>query len=211
MRNILRLLLLSPSKPEEDSMIAQQRYMFFIDGENLVFRFQDMKEDGYVPSSGIKHLLDTFVWAENVSVPAIRETQIVRAYYYTSVHGDDNKRQSIGEQLKNIRIQNTPGGARILYPVLFKKRRKTEKAKSVDIRLTVDILSHVYQNNLDTVCLFSGDGDFAPVLEEAIHYGKHVFVGALSKGLSPALKPLADEYINLDSCFFDESKFRREY
>ena len=192
-------------------MIAQQRFMFFIDGENLVCRYQDMIKDGYVPSIGVNHLLDTFVWAENVSVPAIRETQIVRAYYYTSVYGDDNKQQSVGEQLKEIIIQGTPGGARVLYPVMFKKIRKTEKGKSVDIQLTVDILSYVYQNNLDTVCLFSGDGDFVPVLKEAIHFGKHVFVGALSKGLSPALKRLADEYIRLDGCFFDEVKFRRDY
>jgi uncharacterized LabA/DUF88 family protein len=206
-----RLMLLLSSKPPEDSMIAQQRYMFFIDGENLVYRFQDMKTDGYVPIAGINHLPDTYVWISNVSAPSIRETLIIRAYYYTSVYGDDKKLQIVANELKSIGVQPTQGGARNLYPVLFKKHRKTEKAKSVDIKLTVDILSNVFQNNLDTICIFSGDGDFAPVLEEAIRYGKRVFVGAFSKGLSPALRQLTDDFINLDNYFFDVNKFHKDY
>jgi uncharacterized LabA/DUF88 family protein len=192
-------------------MPTQQRYMFFIDGENLAIRYQDMIKDGYVPQPGVSHLPDIYAWANNITVPITPETQIVRAYYYTSVYGDDIKIQSAASALKDIHIQATSGGAKTLYPVFFKKRRKDEKAKSVDISLTVDVLSHIHQNNIDTVCLFSGDGDFAPVLEEAIRYGKRVFVGALSKGLSPTLRGLADEYIYLDACFFDENKFRQTY
>jgi uncharacterized LabA/DUF88 family protein len=207
----LRLLLLS-SKPQEDSMIAQQRYMFFIDGENLVFRFQDMKKDGYEPNPGIFYLPDTYVWAGNISVPSIKETLIIRANYYTSVWGDENKVQTVANEIKTpLSIQPTVGGTRNLYPVLFKKIRKSVKAKSVDIQLTIDILSNVYQNNIDTICIFSGDGDFAPVLKEAIRYGKRVFVGALSKGVSSALRQLADEFINLDNNFFDLVKFHRDY
>ena len=72
--------------------------------------------------------------------------------------------------------------------------------------MTVDILSHAYQNNLDVACLFSGDGDYKPVLQEASRYGKQVYVGAFSDGLSPDLKIVADEFINLDTVFFDFSK-----
>ncbi len=93
-----------------------------------------------------------------------------------------------------------------LYPILFKKDRINAKAKGVDIQLTVDVLSHVYQDNVDIICFFSGDGDYLPVLEEAQHSGKQVFVAAFSNGLNPKLKQKADYFNSLDDIFFDMSK-----
>ncbi len=61
--------------------------------------------------------------------------------------------------------------------------------------MTLDILSNVHQNNLDTVYLVSGDGDFIPLIEECIRFGKHVHVAALSSGLSPELRYVADQFI----------------
>jgi uncharacterized LabA/DUF88 family protein len=210
MNNALKTILLF-SDEERENMIAQQRYMFFIDGENLVFRYQDMIKDGFIPVNDNKHVLDTYIWSARIDIPRTRETQIIREYYYTSVYGDEVKLQAIASELKKLNIPRPQNSASSLYPVLFKKHRKNDKAKCVDIQLTVDILSHVYQNNLDTICLFSGDGDFAPVLEEAIKYGKRVYIGALSNGLSPKLKGLADEFINLDAYLFDLEAFNRNY
>ena len=85
---------------------------------------------------------------------------------------------------------------------IFKKNRKDQKSKGVDIKMVVDILSHSHQNNVDLVYLISGDGDYKPVIEEVIRQGKRVWIAAFSNGLNPSLKLLADNFINLDNVFF---------
>ena len=91
-----------------------------------------------------------------------------------------------------------------LHPKVFKKRKDGRLGKGVDIQMTLDILSNVYQNNLDTVYLVSGDGDFKPVIGECIRFGKHVHVAALSSGLNADLKHWADKFIDLDVMYFEK-------
>ena len=67
--------------------------------------------------------------------------------------------------------------------------------------MTLDILTNVYQNNLDTVYIVSGDGDFIPLIKECIRFGKHVHVAALSSGLSPELRYEADQFLLLDNMY----------
>jgi uncharacterized protein (TIGR00288 family) len=69
--------------------------------------------------------------------------------------------------------------------------------------MTIDILSHTYNNNLDAVCFFSGDGDFEPVLQEVIEHGKHVYIYSFSKGFNPNLRKVCDQYFNIDHLFFE--------
>jgi uncharacterized protein (TIGR00288 family) len=80
---------------------------------------------------------------------------------------------------------------------------KSTKVKVVDIQMIVDILSHVYQNNVDSVCLFSGDGDYKAVIDEVIRKGKQVYIARFSDGFSPILIQLVDQIIDLDPVFFD--------
>lgn len=194
---------MSPSSRARAAMMNSGRIMYFIDGENLVFRYQALLETGLTPDSRVAHERDAYVWSTNIWLPG--NHRVIRAYYYTSVTGDDTKVNRVTHAIKQLGLLlSVPeGNARTLYPVVFKKPRKSAKSKGVDIQMTVDILTHVYQDNLDTVCLFSGDGDYSPVLNEAIRSGKHVYVAAFSEGLSPALRQMADEVIDLDSVFFD--------
>jgi uncharacterized LabA/DUF88 family protein len=68
--------------------------------------------------------------------------------------------------------------------------------------MTLDMLSHVYKNNVDAVYLFSGDGDYQPIIKEIIRQGKTVYIAVFSSGLHPSVKQLADEFIDLDTIFF---------
>ena len=68
--------------------------------------------------------------------------------------------------------------------------------------MTVDILTHVYQNNLDAVYLISGDGDYKPVIETVVRNGKHLYLAAFSSGLNPSLPHLADRFTLLDTYYF---------
>ena len=72
--------------------------------------------------------------------------------------------------------------------------------------MTVDILTNSYQDNIDTVFLIAGDGDYIPLIEEVQRLGKQVFVAALSSGLSPALKTKADIFRDLDGYYFKPSE-----
>ena len=192
-----------------------KRMMLFIDGENLVMRYQSMLTNGLVPQPGIFHQPDIYVWHNNFYIPT--DHHVIRAHYYTSLVGDDEKLGSINSELKKmeVKIQRFDFLAEHvkhhtftspLYPVIIKKSQKSNKTKLVDIRMAVDILTHVYQDNLDAVYLLSGDGDYEEVIREVIRKGKQIFIGAFSDGLNPVLKTLPDQLLILDSIFFDFSK-----
>lgn len=90
-----------------------------------------------------------------------------------------------------------------LSPRVFKKPKKNVSGKGVDIQMTVDILTHTFQNNIDVIYLLSGDGDYIPLINEVMRAGKQVYVAAFSSGLSPKLKTVADEFTLLDDIYFE--------
>jgi uncharacterized LabA/DUF88 family protein len=200
-----------PMRQEHVVMPSLGRMMVFVDGENLVQRFQAMVSEGRElrEDAKIAYEKDIYVWSPHLTVkPGLN--LVVRTNFYTYAFGDDNRIQLIKDELKKLqsgqysdpRIQWVGGGPlNSLYPVVFKKERG-KKAKGVDIQLTVDILSNVYKDNVDAIYLVSGDGDYKPVLEEAIRHGKHVYVAALSSGLNKELKNCADQFRDLDQYYF---------
>lgn len=182
-----------------------KRIMGFIDGENLVMRYQAMLNQGYVPRDAIQHVEDTFVW--HPSALKITSVDIIRISYYTYVVGDDNRVDEINRNICKLNWDKGPYGATsplsgTLFPRIFKKSKKTAKRKGVDISITVDALSHVYNGSVDTVYLITGDGDYLPLIEQVINAGKQIYLAALSEGLNDKLKYSVDKFINLDSVFF---------
>ena len=188
------------------------RMMVFIDGENLVLRYQAMLDEGRIPHDDISHEKDIYVWRPGTVNPGLN--QVIRATYYTYAFGDEKKIREINEQIKGLifnqysdmyALKATRHLLNKLYPRVFRKIRG-KKAKGVDIQLTVDILTNVYMDNLDTVYLVSGDGDYKPIIEEAIRHGKHVYVAALPSGLNEELKYIADNFIDLEHIYFEPRK-----
>jgi uncharacterized LabA/DUF88 family protein len=59
---------------------------------------------------------------------------------------------------------------------------------------------------LDTLFLLSGDGDYIPLIQEVMRQGKKVVVGALTNGLNPRLKHMADMFVDLDSALLLEKR-----
>ena len=125
------------------------------------------------------------------------------------IFGDKDAVANVAEELRSLEFQQyyVPGQSapsrlvRTLTPQVFWKP-KERNGKGVDIQMTVDILTNVYQDNLDTVFLLSGVGDYGPVVAESKRMGKQVFVAALSSDLSPALRLSADYFMDLDGYFF---------
>jgi uncharacterized LabA/DUF88 family protein len=178
------------------------RTMTFIDGENLVFRFQDMCKSGRKPNSSTKHISDVFVWHQHLRG---EDKNPVRVNYYTSAVGTDEKLDDLRDKIGNTIVAGAGYGRRPCAHV-FKKPKSSNKAKLVDISITIDALRHVYGNQVDTVFLFSGDGDFVPLVKEIMRNGKQVVIGAFSSGLSPEMKRIGDQFVDLDAWFFEPVK-----
>ena len=70
-----------------------ERAMFFIDGENLVLRYQDMLTKGYEPNPKILYEKDVYVWHKDVIRANIGN--IIRVNYYTSAQGSYEKIDSL--------------------------------------------------------------------------------------------------------------------
>lgn len=183
---------------------AFRKMMVFIDGENITHRYQDMINKGYQPKNDgkIKHIKDVCVWHNDITLinRIIDKHEIVRAIYYTYATGDDIKIQEIVGTIKSYTFYkyNYSALPNILYPCVFKKKSQSISGKGVDIKMTIDIMNHVYCNNIDTVYLITGDGDFIPVVDEVIRCGKQIYLAAFSSGLNPELKNRVDCFVSLD-------------
>lgn len=116
----------------------------------------------------------------------------IRAMYYTSMVGDDEAIRLASETLWELGFS----------PAVFKKARRDQKAKGVDIALTKDMLSHAYLNNYDTAVLMAGDGDYLPLVEEVKRLGKRVHLSFFdSSATSFALKTACDRFCDLNPVF----------
>lgn len=180
------------------------RLMSFIDGENLVFCYQSLLKEDRKPNKENEFIKDVFVW--NRGTLYLSQFEILKATLYTYAIGSDQK---IGEINKHIRKLSFNKDSKSVLPnnitpCVFKKNKKNKKTKGVDIKMTVDILSNVYNNNLDVVLLVAGDGDYLPIVKEAKRLGKLVYLAFFTKGLNENLLNYVDQFICLDKLYFDE-------
>jgi uncharacterized protein (TIGR00288 family) len=114
--------------------------------------------------------------------------------------GDDIRVSCVGSALRQqvFAKQTASLLPNFLTPCIFKKANRSLSGKGVDIQLSVDMMSHVYRDNVDSVLLLSGDGDYAPLLDEVRRAGVRVYVSAFSDGFNPVLKESADAVNELD-------------
>jgi uncharacterized LabA/DUF88 family protein len=183
-------------------MIAKT--LVLIDGENLVFRYQEMVKAGRKPKAEIVHIPDVFVWHKSILDNLV--INVSRAIYYTSAQGDDNYLDSISRQIQKVNykvrdISYTMSGR--LVPRVFKKSNKSTKSRHVDIQITLDALVSACTHDVADFYIISGDSDFIPVIEQLIRFGKVVKVGALSSGLYSRLDLVPDDFEILDDDFFE--------
>lgn len=176
--------------------------MLFVDGENLTLRGQELaKMNGVKLLEGTHYQQDVFLWLKTrrhatESIPRVTrwlglQDSATRAFYYTSVRGDDDKVMKIREALWEIGFA----------PEVFKKASRSAKAKGVDIALTKDLLSNAFLNNYDVAVVLTGDADYRPVIDEVKRLGKTVCVLAITGGtakVNPALRLSADYFDSLD-------------
>jgi len=180
------------------------RVVQFIDGENLVARYQAMLAEGRKPRPDVAHESDVFVWHDGLSHHFDRGSTHI--YYYTSVVGDDARVTDVKRKLAAQTYRYIPlvaGGSMLqVVPSVFKKSSRSQKTRNVDIQIVIDVMRTLGSDACDMVLLTSGDGDYLPLLFEAMRSGKQVCAAALSSGLHPSIPHSVSKFINLDDMFF---------
>ena len=192
--------------------IGTAAWMAFVDGENLTIRGQKVREaagDGEF-ERGAWWEPDVFLWFPRTQLKQLRpggtareqtdgsrafaewgialQENPTRAHYYTSANGDAERLDSISESLWALGFE----------PNVFKKTRRNEKAKGVDIALTTAMVSHAHLENYEAAILVAGDRDYLPLVEEVKRRGKHVTIAFFNDWIHRDLRRAADGYISLD-------------
>jgi len=81
-------------------------------------------------------------------------------------------------------------------PLRYSANKQKKWEKGIDILIATDMLIGAYLNGYDTVMLVSGDGDFAPVLDEIKKMGKRVENAFFPKDRADALVGSCDVFVS---------------
>jgi len=152
----------------------EQRVGVFIDTQNL-----------YHSAKNIYHARVNF---GNVLKDSVEDRRLIRAraYMVTTETGEES---AFLEALTIMGIEPKTKDLQIFYG-------GAEKA-DWDVGLAVDAITA--SPKLDTVILFSGDGDFIPLVQYLqIHGGCQVEVVSFGRSTSGKLKEVADNFLDLD-------------
>ena len=159
-----------------------ERYALFIDGANLYATAKALSFD-----IDYKRLLSLFQG----------KGRLVRALYYTALIDD----QDYSPIRPLIDWLDYNGYSIVTKPAKeFTDASGRRKIKgNMDIELTVDVMEMMH--TLDHVILFSGDGDFRPLVETVQRHGKRVTVVS-TLATKPAmvadeLRRQADQFVDL--------------
>jgi len=182
--------------------------MLFVDGENLTMRYQETLAAGRKPRPSVVHLSDTYVWTQRVThSPYANLPNVVRVHYYTSVTGDHDKIEEARQTLSKLAFAS-PGTSGYhnaqLVPTVFKKPKKSQKTRNVDIQIVIDIMRASFTGAVDRIYLASGDGDYLPLISEVMRKGTQVELLAFASGLNSALVPAVDRVHLLEDAFFED-------
>lgn len=180
-----------------------KRTLMFLDGENLVARYQSSLEAGKVAQADVVHERDCFVWSPAFTRWSL--LNVVRVTYYAVVAGAEDRRTQIEQAIGKISYACSDGqttGSASIVPRVYRKESKERKSRILDIEITIDVLNAARDTPVDSILIASGDGDFAPLLREVQRTGKQVYVAAFSSGFSPRLHANKDVFVDLDRLFF---------
>ncbi|KKW17474.1 hypothetical protein A3C86_02025 [Candidatus Kaiserbacteria bacterium RIFCSPHIGHO2_02_FULL_49_16] len=153
----------------------EQRVGVFIDTQNL-----------YHSAKNIYHARVNF---GNVLKDSVAGRHLIRARAYV-VTTESGEEKSFFEALEKIGIETRTKDLQIFFG--------GAKKADWDVGLAVDAITAA--PSLDTVILFTGDGDFIPLVEYLkVHDGCQVEVVSFGKSTSGRLKESADHFLDLDS------------
>ena len=152
----------------------EQRVGVFIDTQNLYH--------------SAKNIYRARVNFGNVLKDSVAGRRLIRARAYV-VTTESGEEKGFFEALEKIGIETRTKDLQIFFG--------GAKKADWDVGLAVDAITAAPK--LDTVILFTGDGDFIPLVEYLkVHSGCQVEVVSFGKSTSSRLKEAADHFLDLD-------------
>lgn len=134
-----------------------------------------------------------------------------RAYYFTAAVGGSDIQYDLQRKMKDFDLEATIIQEKADQAARRKQtldgQRLIEKAKGVDIALTVRMMEDAQQGAFDECHLFSSDLDYLPLIKSVRAKGKKVFLHGFDVGLGKD-SPLLCE---VDSFTEMEEVLRKEY
>lgn len=181
-----------------------KKVIAFVDGENLVLRYQAMLQAGRVARPEVVHVPDCFVWSAGATKWTVMD--LVRVSYYCSVVGDDQKVAEIVRRISETRFECSSAeysGSAKLIPRVHKKPSNSPKTMVVDVDITTDLMRAALEMPVDGIYLLSGDADYLNLIREITRTTvKQVCLGAFSSGLGEGLRYAVEQFVDLDPLFF---------
>jgi len=152
----------------------EQRVGVFIDTQNL-----------YHSAKNIYHARVNF---GNVLKDSVGGRRLIRARAYV-VTTESGEEKGFFDALEKIGIETTTKDLQIFFG--------GAKKADWDVGMAVDAIT--MSPKLDTVILFTGDGDFIPLVKYLqVHGGCQVEVASFGRSTSGKLKEAADHFLDLD-------------
>ena len=106
-----------------------EKTLVLVDGENLVFRFESLCNQGKKPRDGVKHKVGGDVGHGGIS--SMWASSILRVSYYTTFVGDDQAQADIYNELSNISYPyirpETLNARATINPRIFKRSKRSSK------------------------------------------------------------------------------------
>jgi len=170
----------------------RERVQIFIDGSNL---YHALKAECQSTK------LDYWQFSKLLA----NGRKLIRTNYYIStIDATRSADTAISQQRFLDALRHVPYVTIRSRPLTYKNNIPVEKG--VDILIAADMLTGALRDCYDTAILVSGDGDFAPVLDEIKRAGKQVENATFSSCRSDALINASDLFIelckgDLVSCF----------
>ena len=100
-----------------------------------------------------------------------------KIFYYDAVsgreHGEDQEAYAARVEPEHERFAQFQALDRV-HVALGKIVGKDRRQKGVDVRLSVDMMTHAFRGKIGRVTLFAGDADFVPLLQALVSEGLHV-------------------------------------
>ena len=203
-------------------MIEANRTYVYVDGESHFIRSERAWRNIHGPEACLQRLKHIGQADEKLvlvdSTAKVFWTQkmnpgVDRAYYFTSVVGDETAEHELKVALRNFGLE--PSIVRELKQLADRRRNELdtlqliEKPKMVDIALAVRLLEDV--NAFDTCHLYTSDVDFLPVIQAVRGRWKRVFVHGYKDGLS-SKSPFyhaCDQFFDLEEMLRDQCELHR--
>ena len=120
--------------------------------------------------------------------------KIDRVFYYDAI---DWQSEGAAQQDAYLRRVGAIPFTRVATGYMREARRRPREQKAVDVQLAVDALEAALSGRFNVCVIFTGDGDFAPLLDAVRRAGPFVLVAAFPKSLSLELNEAADAVIEL--------------